>query len=169
MLFRSQHGVYTVNGLLYRNEDCVEFIICDFNRATFPLYYASDLFEILDYRLSKYLTEDLGEYFILNKKRNYSEYPTTIMFDIPSDPFFWDNFLNGKKENIDIVRNYAMLMDNEFPDDRLPQAEIVEKNWVRCSECYNIWQENSTDGIITCPSDGVRHNNPLWHGIPPMP
>ncbi len=158
--------IYTVLGIKYTNEENIDFMIIDDSNVSIPMFYPTNCFEIIDFRISTYWKGHFDVYYPINIK----QYPILITFKESSDNmFFWDDLINGKKKNIDTLLMYKSLMDNEFPDDNICKASIIAEDWVMCNECDAVWQVNSTQGVILCPLNFHRNNNPYWKGIAAIP
>ena len=150
---------YVVYGIEYTKEGYVNFIIVDDTEVNYLKTYPSEFFKVKDNRLSKYWIGNNGDYYpIVN-----INYPSIISFkELTQDQYFLGNLLDCENNSQQIFNKYKELIDNEFPDENLKLAEIIDENWVFCNYCGEAWENNSKEGIIICPKCYKRNNNPQF-------
>jgi hypothetical protein len=147
---------YEVYAICIRNK-YPWFYICD-EGYSFPLSFPLPFFEIIDNRLSKYWTMGYNCSYIKNTGDDID-----ILFAFKEwthNKYFYEKLLNGKGK--EIFLKYKSLMDVEFPDSNLRQAEVLKDNWIMCPECNESWEEFKNDGILRCPKCLKQINNPLY-------
>lgn len=158
--FYLTHGKsYTIYGIEFTKEGFSNFILIDDTEVTNLNFFPSEFFEIIDNRISKYWVGTQCSSYPLNDIIP----PTTISFkEIETNEFFLGNLLNGESDSQQIFLKYKNMIENEFPDEDLKTAEVIGGNWVSCNYCGEVWEIKSNDGIIVCPKNFERNNNPFW-------
>ncbi len=150
---------YVVYGLDYSKEGYINFLIVDDTEVSYPKIYPSEFFEITNNRISEYwIGTEEKEFPIKNIKC-----PNLISFkEIVENEYFFEDILDCKNNTCEIFSKNKELMDNEFPDNNIKSAEIIDANWVFCGYCDESWEVKSKQGVIVCPKCGKRNNNPFW-------
>lgn len=150
---------YIVYGIEYVKDGSVNFLIVDDTEVYYPNIYPAEFFDIKDNRLSKHWYGCNGDCYPI---KNIT-YPQIISFEeLVKNKYFLNELLDCENNSQQIFLNYKKKIDNEFPDEDLKKAGYIEANWVECSYCGEIWENNSEDAIIICPKNNERNNNPLW-------
>jgi len=151
---------YTVYGIEYLSNGDIKFMIGD---DITPNLYLNTFFKIIDNRISKYWVGVNENYYPLLEHKT----PSFISFKEATEDYFFDKLLDGNHpKTVELYWKYIELMNNEFPDYNLKNATIVDKNWLMCSYCNDIWEATPLQGVVVCPKHSHRNNNPLWVGIP---
>ncbi|MCQ9635296.1 hypothetical protein MP477_10055 [Chryseobacterium sp. WG23] len=151
---------YTVYAIEYTDERKINFFLLDEGGNIYPSNYPSEFFEISDPRMSKYWerTNDNQLYPIQNPI-----YPNIITFkEWKINKYFEEDMFKGINGANDIFQSYKKLIDNEYPDESLDSAIIMEENWILCPICNNAFENLSREGIISCANCKARLNNPCW-------
>jgi hypothetical protein len=120
--------------------------------------YPSELFSIIDHRISRYWTFNN---YIDAEDKTYSK----KIFAIPewsTDPVdFYTKFLDNDFQIVNIFNTYKEKMDLEFPDEyNKKYAVLIKDKWLQCSQCDEAWSDDSTLAMVRCPGCGGILNNP---------
>lgn len=123
--------------------------------GSLPIFYQSELFEVVDDRLSKYWV-----YSSLNFNHPTKTGNRNVMLTFPEwahNANFFDLLVNSDEGSWKTWRNYKSLMEVEFATpDIVHKAENVGEGWVLCAECSNGWKtDDNNNEIIKCPSCGL--------------
>jgi hypothetical protein len=151
----NQYVVYAL--VVYKGT--VKYFICDEVHEEYPFWYSHSIFEITDFRPSKY-------WIFSSKIEDYNDDITMLLTysEWANNPSHYDNIVDGEseleKDEQKIFQKYKQLMDLEFPDPRVElKAIALEDGWAMCPVCNDAWQPHSQDGMIICPScKSVVHN-----------
>lgn len=146
---------YIVYGLKHIDGHVRFLLVNDSN--TYPNLFPSELFDIVDDRISKYWIGYPHNVY----SPSYVPPDVVISFAEAQRPFFFDNLLDDEESASQRFKAMRRKMDLEFPDATLKTASIMEKNWIVCAYCEEVWESSSADGIVVCPQ-GHANNNPLW-------
>lgn len=148
---------YVVYGLSYSEKGQVRFLLVN-DSNTYPDFFPSEFFEVIDNRISRYWVgypqEAYSPSFVLIN--------VFVSFEEARRAFFFDRLLNDEKDAAQKFNTMRKKMDFEFPDITLKTALILEKSWIVCAYCEEVWESSSEDGIVTCPKKHAN-NNPLWY------
>jgi len=152
---------YVVYGIDYLDNGKVKFMIGD---DCTPNLYPSSFFEVTDNQISKYWVGTTENYYPLL----HPKVPFFISFkEMNEDYYFFDKLLDderdGHTETVELYWKYIELMNNEFPEPDLQYATIIDGSWLMCAYpyCDSVWEENTENGIVICPKNSHRNNNPL--------
>ena len=149
--------IYVVYGLAYSKDGHILFLLINDNKS-YPDFYPSEFFEVVDDRVSKY--------WVGYPQSTYSKscvfLDRVISFDEAAHrPFFFDDLLNDVKAATQTFKIMKEKIDIEFPDAILKTASILERNWIVCAYCEEAWESSPENGVVTCPQKHAN-NNPLW-------
>lgn len=120
--------------------------------------YPSQLFDVVDGRLSKYWLYSFYERIDKLHQHLWIGYPELV--NIPEHyaglmDMIWSE---GK-----IFFQYKAKMDVEFPDPSVKViASILDENWLMCPICIDGWESRSTDGMVICPTCHTVMHNPRY-------
>lgn len=153
---------YTVLGLDYKDPKSPNVMIVDDYEFLYFSFYPMALFEVTDFRLSKYWANNKGLYYPI-EKINYPEY---VSFEEALDEYYFDDLIESRNDAHDIFLHYLKLMECEFPKEGLNMAKHLEEGWVYCAYCDELWLADEKNGVINCEYCNAENNNPLWSGIP---
>lgn len=150
---------YIIYGIEFTKEGFSNFLLVDDTDVYYLNIYPSEFFEIIDTRISKYWVGTNCSNYPINDIIP----PSTISFkEIVTNNYFLGSLLNGEYDSQQIFLEYKKNIECEFPCEDLKTAEIFGEKWVVCSYCGEIWECNSNDGIIICPRNFEKNNNPFW-------
>lgn len=139
---------YNVYGIEYTNEGWINFMIKDDTGVTYPQFYPSEFFEIIDNRLSKF--------FVCTKERLFPirniSIPSFISYkELVSRGFIYEDFLDGKSKANEIFTNYKEKIDKEYIDYNYPFANHLVDDWFLCYNCDESWEINDGFEMLKCP------------------
>jgi len=122
--------------------------------GSLPLFYHSDLFEIIDDRISRYWV------FSPKLLDTASHNARSAMLTISAwahNRMFFDQLVNSDETTWNTWRKYKSMMEMEFATPNIKRkAENVGEGWVLCAECANAWKADSDNHeIVKCPSCGT--------------
>lgn len=146
---------YTVYGMIIINCE-VWYYICERKHNRFPLPRPSNLFEIIDNRLSRYWIYGIVE--------GFKKYPVWMFPEWINETYFEDSLTDGEEREVAIFNFYKELMDLEFPDSSITEtAQIGDNEWLICPTCIDAWQSSNTeDALVKCPKCQKIFNNPRY-------
>lgn len=134
--------------------DIVEYCLDPEPEGSLPIFYQSDLFEVIDDRVSRYWVFAPK----LLKKIDGNERSTMLTIpDWAHNRKFFDQLVNSDEESWKVWRKYKSLMEMEFATPGFKRkSEIVGEGWVLCAECMNGWKvDNTHHEMVKCPSCGA--------------
>mgnify|MGYP006924700661 FL=1 len=145
---------YTVLGIDFLDSSKINYMLVDDCDTYYPMFYSIDFFKITDKRISKY-------WYNKDLLSNGTKKGLVSFKEAVTDEYFFEHLIDGDHQTIDLFKNYKILLDFEFPNETFLVAEIIEKNWLICPHCSEIWENKGTQGVIQCPN-GHFCNNPLY-------
>ena len=120
------------------------------------IWYPSQLFSIIDSRLSKYWIFSIKEFPLFER----------VIWAFPEwadEMSYYDKLVDGEEEEVEIFKKYKLLMDIEFPDPEVTEkATALEDGWAMCPTCIDAWQPNPLDGMTVCPICNQTMHNPYY-------
>lgn len=160
-IYLSYNKIYFVLGIEYTETGFVNFMISDDTDVSYPSFYPSEFFKIVDNRASKYWINRPSNIYPFKE----IDFPNLITFkEAIQNNFFFDDLLNCKKKALHAYNFNKELMENEFSEENLLFAETLSSKWVMCAYCDDSWETDNVQGIIKCPKNKHRNNNPFWIG-----
>lgn len=112
---------------------------------SFPISVNINDVEIVDNRLSKYWTFGYSDSQKWSTILSFSEWS--------SDPFFYQNLVEGKSDAGEVFRKYQSKIENEYAEVNLADIAIeLENEWFQCPFCEEAWKDNDTSEVLVCPS-----------------
>lgn len=154
---------YTVYGIIcYQGE--VSYYVCDRVYNEFPVAKASNLFEILDVRISRF--------WIFGFLEGYERYPVWMFPEWINEPYYQDKITDWEEREVKIFQNYRESMDMEFPNPFISEkAQLVNDEWLMCPVCIDAWEsKSSVDGMVRCANcRSVLHNPRYLNEYPHLP
>ncbi|MBC7884149.1 MAG: hypothetical protein H7X99_01640 [Saprospiraceae bacterium] len=152
--------IYIVLGVEYTENGFVNFMISDDTDVTYPSFYPSEFFKIVDNRVSKYWINRPSNFYPFKE----IHFPNLITFyEAIKNSFFFDDLLKCKKKALEAYETNKELMENDYPEDQIFFAERLSDTWVMCAYCDDSWETDNVQGIIKCPKNSHRNNNPFWN------
>ncbi|MBN9378089.1 MAG: hypothetical protein BGO14_01245 [Chlamydiales bacterium 38-26] len=146
---------YTVYGMSQASNN-IWYGVSLYNTDDYAVWYPSQLFSIIDSRVSKYWTFSIKEFPLF--KRVIWAFP-----EWADEMSYYDKLVDGEEEEVEIFKKYKLLMDLEFPDpDVSEKATALEDGWVMCPICIDAWQPHSYSGMIVCPKCNHTMHNPYY-------
>jgi hypothetical protein len=133
--------------------DVVEYGLDFEPEGSLPVFYQSELFDVIDDRVSQYWVFAPR----LPKKIDGNERSAMLAIsDWAHNRKFFDQLVNSDQEAWKIWRKYKSLMEMEFATPGIVRkAEIVGDGWVLCAECINGWKIDTHHEMVKCPSCGT--------------
>lgn len=125
----------------------VQFCLCDSSDT--PAFYQSDLFDLIDNRLSRFwvfgpTVPRTDAHSKRHEMLTFPEWANTI--------FFYDDIIESRGTAGTTFRSYRAKMDREFASPELQVvAEPVNGNWLICGSCAYGWEDCTTFEVVTCP------------------
>lgn len=127
----------------------------------FPSWIPSELFEIVDGKLSKWW------HYSINPDKSKNTIDAVWGYKALTDQSdHFDKLVDGDKGVLEVFIQYKEQMDLEFPDPTISDiAEVMEDGeWFFCPKCNNAWESQSLDGMVKCPNCGTILKNPKYLG-----
>jgi hypothetical protein len=124
-----------------------------------PIWIPSELFEIIDSKLSRYWYYGIN----LDDSKNTIESVWGYK-ELTDHSDHFDKLVDWDKTALEIFIQYKELMDLEFPDPEISDiAEMIEEgNWLLCKKCCDAFESRSLDAMIRCPNCGTVLGNPRY-------
>lgn len=135
------------SGLIDRG-NVIYIIDTDTGLRWFNLKY----FDIIDSRISRFWEFYIGDWFC----------------ELWSNIWIWNIAFQSKvmydfdEDSINKLRSYKNNIELEFNDINNKNAIIIDKNWIQCLNCSNIWENYSTLWQVLCPNCESKMNNPTY-------
>ncbi len=124
-----------------------------------PSWIPSELFEMVDSKLSRYWHYDVNPDDSKNTIDTVWGYK-----ELTDNSTHFDKLVDWDKAALEIFNQYKELMDLEFPD--LENSDVAdrlnEENWFLCPKCLNAFESQSLDAMIKCPTCRTILNNPQY-------
>jgi len=150
---------YTVYAISIRDGGPWFFIADDlYESLSHPLAYASVMFEEADNSVSS----------CWKVRMRGAKNEVLIAFkEWVDNAMFLENLIDGNDHEVELFQRYKAFMDMEYPSPSIPdEAELVEGNWLMCSQCSEAWETESTLGMIGCPKCSAVMLNPRYSPPP---
>ena len=174
-----QYVVYAIEFQKYP----LVYIIEDNSFDSYPFWFPLDMFEIIDYRISKYFHYGYSQ--VIENVSDIGIVPILTFKEWAEDKYFWNQLFDSddytppeykeKSKNIDyqdVFNKYKKLMDYEFFNPNLlPQVydpgntykiEQLDGNLVMCWNCEYCWEIETTNEMIDCTRCHNVYVNPLF-------
>lgn len=153
---------YTVYGIIFYQNKLL-YYICDRVYNDFPIAKTSDLFEILDARLSRF--------WIFGFLEGYERYPVWMFPEWINEPYFQDKITDWEEREVQIFQAYREAMDLEFPNSFISEkAQIGNDEWLICPICIDAWESKTCiDGMVRCANCRKVLHNPRYKNEYPYP
>lgn len=141
-------GSYLVYAIEYNKNGFERFCILDDSGVIYPNSYPSDLFELIDTRLSKFW-ENGVEYSELER---VIAFPTIISFkEWRENKYFQSEMFENVGNANFIFSTYKTMMDLEFCDYSFPTSLQIDDDLFLCSNCEFATENNDNLEKFQCP------------------
>ncbi len=143
------YGLSVIKGKIY-------YYLCDSVHDDYPTTYSSELFKVIDSRVSRYWISLIDESSEITLELMFPEWINEIMFA--------HYLIDGDERREQIFKAYKAAMDLEFPDSAITEiAQIGDDEWLICPFCIDAWIcQNSIDALVICPKCSTKFNNPRY-------
>ncbi len=123
---------YLVYAIEYTESGYERFCILDDSGVIYPNSYPSDLFELIDTRLSRFWENGI----IYNKLEKPQVFPEIISFkEWRENKYFQSEMFENTGNANFIFDTYRVIMDLEFCDYSFPVSSQIDDNLFLCCNC----------------------------------